>query len=264
MKRSYYPIQSGQIGVIIILIVTVVLSIGLSLATRTTQQSEISIQQEDSSRVFNAAETGIEEALSNILESELSTIPAPTGTQSITLPDSDASINYRIIEETSLETYLTQGTAAEVRLSGVFGELDIEWSQQACVSNPASLLVSVYYDDAGVTNRARFFALDPQGCSRSTNFFVVADPVADSNYNFSYHLAIGVDDLFVRITPVYANTDIKVTGAAISAAQYTVLSQAQNELIGKATKAIEVKRTLSTAPAFMEYALSSNNTVVKN
>ena len=54
-----YKSQSGQIAVIVFLIMAILLVVGLSLATRTSQEIELAGQQEDTTRVFNAAETGV-------------------------------------------------------------------------------------------------------------------------------------------------------------------------------------------------------------
>ncbi|MFH0863897.1 MAG: PilX N-terminal domain-containing pilus assembly protein, partial [Candidatus Gottesmanbacteria bacterium] len=55
--------QNGQILLIVLLVMVVGLTMGLSLATRSATDVKISSQLEHSSRAFAAAEAGIEAAL---------------------------------------------------------------------------------------------------------------------------------------------------------------------------------------------------------
>lgn len=56
--------KSGQVIIIVLLILVVVLTIGLSVATRTVTDIKTAKQTELSNRAFNAAEAGVEAALS--------------------------------------------------------------------------------------------------------------------------------------------------------------------------------------------------------
>ncbi len=53
--------HSGQVLLITMLVMAVATTIGLALASRSTQDVNISTQVEESSRAFSAAEAGIEE-----------------------------------------------------------------------------------------------------------------------------------------------------------------------------------------------------------
>ena len=87
MKRSR---EAGQAGLIVMLVMVVLLTLGVSIATRSTQDVTQSRQEEETSRVFDAAEAGIEEALAGAL----GTI---TGT-SLSGLDSDLSATYSVEE----------------------------------------------------------------------------------------------------------------------------------------------------------------------
>ncbi len=62
--------QSGQVGVIVLLISAIILVVGLSIANRTIKESQGILTQEDSARVFSTAESGIQQALGNIFQFE--------------------------------------------------------------------------------------------------------------------------------------------------------------------------------------------------
>ena len=160
-----FKADSGQIGVIILLTMTGMLVMGLSAASRTTQEALLSGKESESVRVFNAAEQGVEEALSgdlafvgNSLEGSIDTV-------------SGINIDYSVNKVSSLQTRIFEGISVGVDVTGVQDgdNLRIDWSNVSdCdTENVASLVASIYYDDAGVT-RARYSALG--GCDKSDGF----------------------------------------------------------------------------------------------
>lgn len=266
MKKYLHLLKNdnqGQVGLIVLLIMVVILALGLSLATRTSQQAEIAIQQEDTTRVFNAAESGVEAALANIYQAESAgTVDDLSETvASLDISESDSDISYNITKSNILETHLKQGTSTELVVPAA-GSISFYWATEAACENTASLLLSVYADD-GSNITAKHFAIgDCSGAStRGDNF--ISNDAGPSPYKYAYTLFTSADDLFVRVKPVYNDTDIKIVGSP-AVSQFTINSQAQNTLASQETRTFEVKRTLSTAPAFMEYALVSGSSIIKN
>lgn len=255
--------QPGQVGLIILLIMVVVLAVGLSLATRSSQQAEISAQQEDTTRVFNAAEAGVEAALSDIFQHESAgdISGLSEGIESLDLSGSNANINYNIAKSNILETHLKQGTSTELVLPAA-GSISFYWAIEQNCADTASLLLSVYSNSAGTITARHYAVGNCSGTStRADNF--IANDAGDAPYKYAYTLFTTANDQFVRVKPVYADTDIKIVGSP-AVSQFTINSQAQNTLAGQETRTFEVKRTLSTAPAFMEYALVSGSSIIKN
>ena len=105
MKRSR---EAGQAGLIVMLVMVVLLTLGVSIATRSTQDVTQSRQEEETSRVFDAAEAGIEEALAGAL----GTI---TGT-SLSGLHSDLSATYSVEEVSNLEAYSVNGGYLEISM----------------------------------------------------------------------------------------------------------------------------------------------------
>jgi len=255
--------NSGQVGLIILLIMVVILALGLSLATRTSQQAEISIQQEDTTRVFNAAESGVEAALANIYQAEESgTIDdISEDISSLDILESDSDINYNITKSNILETHLKQGTSTELQVPTA-GSISFYWATEQACEDTASLLLSVYADDGSQLTARHFAVGDCSGSSTRGDNFIPND-AGPTPYLYAYTLFTTADDQFVRVKPVYTDTDIKIVGSP-AVSQFTINSQAQNTLTSQETRTFEVKRTLSTAPAFMEYALVSGSSIIKN
>jgi len=253
--------QAGQIGVIILLIMVVLLTIGLSVAARTTQDLALSQQGADSARVFNAAEAGIEKALSSEL-----TFEEDSSSGEVTSID-NVDVNYTISKRKTLETRLFEGLNVMVDLTGIAAitnpQLKIEWSKEdnCSTQEPASLVVTIFSGDATDT-KARTLAL--AGCARSDGF-TTASSINVDGYRRSTTLTLNSDDLFVRVKPVYSDTHVRITGVnwELPVQYFNVRSEARSNN-GNETRIVEVNRTLPTAPSVMDFALYSGADIVKN
>lgn len=256
-KLSRHSRQAGQVGVIILLTMAGMLTIGLSLASRTTQEIFLSGQEADSARVFNAAEVGIEEALSQDLDFTGETYSADIGTVE------NVDVSYSIDKVNSLETRLFEGVSVALNVEGVTtGQgLQIDWSlEDSCSEDLASLIALIYFDDSGTT-RVRYQTM--AACDNSDGF-ELASSINQDGYRRRYTLPLQTNDFLVRIKPIYADTHIRVTGDGVTlpVQHYTIRSEAKNTQ-GDEARAVEVQRTLSTAPSMFDYALFSGNTIIK-
>lgn len=246
--------QSGQIAVIVLLLMVVMLTIGLSLASRTTEELFLSNQGSDSARVFNAAESGVEEALSTNIESisgNITSTPMTIG---------GADVQYTVTPDSVIETKLQEGQSLLVNVNKNSGNIRINWWDKSSgysncgTDDPASLIIASYYDDGGVT-KVRFHPVGQCG----DGYMGVSSSGYD-NYRYRYLLNLGdlanLTTKFIRIKAVYNDTTIRVQGEAFNlpAQFHTIRSTATNNQ-GDETRVVEVKRTLSTAPSFMEFAL---------
>jgi len=253
--------QSGQIAIVILLIMVVLLTVGLSLASRTTQEVFLSQQEAESTRVFNAAESGIENALSQ----DFSGISAETELNNV---DADnVSVVTIITPQGVLETQVTEGSVVHLDLVGLAGgaPIDIEWSRQSGCDASASLITSTYYVDAGTTKveHQAFGPASPCSGSRNTDEFTqIALGTGSNGYTYSNTINIPANSQYMRIMAVYADTTIRVTGAEASNQFFVIRAEADNDL-GDENRAIEVGRSLSTAPSFMDYAVYSGGALAQ-
>lgn len=256
---SQFSSQRGQVGVVILLIMVVLLTVGLSIASRSTQELFLTQQNVDSTRVFNAAEAGIDQALSTSFDFQ----GEQTSGEIANFNDADIAVDYNVKKVTQLETRLFEMISVKVDVTGNNGNgIVIEWSKidNCATEDVASLIASVYYDDAGTT-RVRHYPL--RGCDRSDNF-LAATSINTDGYRRRYTLPLTTNDLFVRIKPVYNDTHVRVTGSGwtLPVQYYNVRSEATNSL-GNETRIVEVNRTLNAAPSIFDYAVFSNTTIVK-
>lgn len=266
--------QRGQVAVSILLAMVVLMTVGLSVATRTTQELMLSQQEAESTRVFHGAESGVEEALTQ----DFTTITDPLNPVTGSVSDiADVDIDYEIAASTSLYTSLLPGEVATVKLkeitdAGSAGTLSIDWGQyDVCDS---SLIVTVYRQDVAgdatseyVTRHYPLNQTSP-GCTNSPSGNNFQDISASGLYNLDtrYTLNYDAEDLMVRIMPVYAQTVVSVTGSSLPQ-QHVISSTGTNTLNDGAEnqeeRSLQVTRTLSGAPNFMDFAAYSGGNLSK-
>jgi len=261
--------KNGYIGIVVLLIMVVILGIGLSIARRSSKDIEMTVQEESSVKVFNSAETGIDQALAEILRAEMENDLdnlEDQGTNTI----NDSDVKYSVTQDDSLEIHLDQGVSAEVPLTGqIDGEqINIQWSKLSCPDAPA-ILVSAFYEEglnSEIQARHYVYNINTGDCARGNNFEVANGTItANSGYNGSVDFTLRATDIFLRIKPIYADADITVTSTdgRIDTAQYTIISQSQSTGGDEETKAIQVTRTKATSPWFMDYAIVSGTNIEK-
>lgn len=261
MLKTKKSVQSGQVAVVVLLIMVVLLTIGLSLATRTTQELFLSDQQSESARVFNAAESGIEQALSEVAVGQ--------GTLTI----DGVTVAYNVTGSSTLNTRVPEGASVHIDLTGYNNNITIQWATEADCANRASLVAHVFYSDAG-TIRTKVIPFRPS-CSthQADNFFNGTNINPANPFRHQYiitasnpvtHSSLPPNALFMRIKPVYADVDLRVSGGNTFPTQHHIVSSTASYAEGGEQRKIEVSRTLPTGPAYMDYALYSGGAITQN
>lgn len=249
MKRR--SSQVGQAGLIVMLVMVVLLTLGISIASRSTLDVSQSTQEAETSRVFDAAEAGIERALDT-------DVALTYVAEDYTVDDLSGS--YTVSEINELEVALDESQVVAINTDGYSGDVKIEWSKvdNCAEDNPASIVVSIFDSTIGTVRRFAY-----EGCDHSDEFL----PPNDSSINpYVYATTITVtnDEDLVRVRPLYNETWLRATGDASFPVQYhQIFSTASNEVSGE-TRAILVDRTIPTAPSIFDYVLFSGSTITKN
>lgn len=260
--------QPGQIAVVVLLIMAALLVLGLSVASRTTQEIELSDQEQDSTRVFNAAETGIEEALSDT--THFTTADGGTTVQnsiSNLSPSANVTGSYTITRQDGLQTKVIQGSTATVFLDQFSGSsFDISWAKEANCDSRASIIYSINYNEGG-TEKVQYQAIKPNcvgyNLSKAPGFTNAADGSGGYYHKTTVNLsAIPGTKKMVRIKPVYADADISIS--SVPAQAYDIRSEATDTSESNGEKsAIQVTRTKPAPPAIFDYAIYSGGDLQK-
>lgn len=255
--------QSGQVGIIVILISAIILVVGLSIANSTIKENQSIVSQEDSARVFSTAESGIQQALGNIFQFESKQndqLPAEFSFE-------DSNLNkVSIVTKQNFEGFVTEKNTLEIKIvDGETGAVDINWSKTDCSEGAANLLIGHYFLVNDYYNVEYYMV---GNCSPySDQNLISADASILNPYKFHYTLNINDTNnqsSFLRIFPLQRGSDINVNASSnlIANGQYTIISLAQMQN-GSSAKAIEVKKSVPSAPSFMDFAVASGGSLEK-
>lgn len=274
--RQVSSAQSGQVAVVVLLIMAVLLVLGLSLASQTTQEALISSQEEDTTRVFNAAETAVEEALSKLSKGQSITADVPAAVDSTYLPP-NTSATYTLTEDTTLSALITQGMSSTIVLpAAITTSFNIDWSTTTDCDSTGSLIVSLYYTSGGVT-KVKHAAIKPNGCytdAMKAVGFTASTSIAGT-YKFRYSAALnaapwslvaGDVPQLLRIKAVYEDVEFAIGGITLPSQKDTIRAEANDTQAGDGSqeqRAIEVTRTKPAPPVLFDYSLYSGGNLSK-
>lgn len=282
--------KSGQILILVLLIVVVSLAVGLSVASRNLTNLRISTQTQESQRAFSAAEGGVEDVLSR-----LETLATP-GSQSQTDLISVGGYNDTFDVGDTPTTVQVFGrnvyTVQEVKLGDVaqvtlvhpgppptyyLGILTIQWPKDPHVS----LEVTLICENAAPANNCLSAETQNGTYEQNRYAFQGPNPPSDQSVTSPYTWqdcnvtgdtcsvtidlrTAGTNPKILRIKPFHNNViDLTVSGSpALPTQIYEINSVAKTEL--GITRRVQVTRTaLPALPAVFDYVLYSEGDIVK-
>lgn len=256
--------QSGQIALIVLLIMGITLVIAVSLAQRTTEDVALTTKQAETTKVFSAAQSGAEQVLTQVLIALRRGDAVLTGPQTV-VGTNDSEVAVTVDEASEFVQPLDEGETYQVSLiDPSTTSVTIEWgdaNNPNCASE-ASLLIAVYNTN-GPTTEVSYSGYYPVGCSGPGSDGFAPAPsggTAPRRNAFTYTKQAG--DQFLRIMPVYNSTNLFVSGAG--AQQYAITANAQN-LLGEdaESRVIQVTTSDLQPPPFLDYAVYSGTTIDK-
>lgn len=252
--------EQGQIAVAILLIMTVMLTVAVSMAVRTTEEISVSTQQNESTKVFNAAETGVEVALRDVNFENITS--GPTDPQGAT--SNEATYTYVVTPQTTLTSSALEGQSTTIQLSPTSQQINISWANPGVPAQQrAAILVATYYANGTV----EYQAIGDSDATGRSDEFSQPNGTPAANYAYAYSIpSFGSAATMLRIIPVYNNTELAVTGTNLPVQQHVIRSEAVNDNSGSNNlekRTIEVRRSIPTAPSFFDYSLYAKGSIVK-
>lgn len=267
--------KSGQVLILVLLTVIVVLTIGLSVASRNITNLRTTTQTEQSQRAFTAAEGGVEDVLSIIddpveFQRTYRYAQSSTGdTQSVAVGDLNATVNVRA--SATFDGSVSVGDVLQIDLEGVRNNqtINIEWARKNTVEvdpphGVASIEVTQIYSISGQDRE--YFQGEPRA-GESGNVVVASDCSGGSAFKKCMSIttppAPAVPKL-LRIKPFWANTTVRVYGNGfdLPVQIYDITSTAQSE-IGVARSVQVTRSSKPKLPAVFDYVLFSEQDIVK-
>lgn len=215
--------EKGQILLIVVLVMIVSLTVGLSVASRSITNLRTSTEEVSSQKALSAAEAGIEQSI-------LSNASITSGAIS-----SDTNTTYKTdVTEVLGTSFLVKGgntiakdEGADIWLSDYSkdsdnlylnpwnGNLTIYWgdSSDSC-ANPALEIVIVY--GTKISPKINRYAFDPCSSRISSNHFTPASlsggSVGGKNFLFSTPSISITSGLIAKIIPLYSSGQVGVVG----------------------------------------------------
>ncbi|MBI4066664.1 hypothetical protein HY411_03020 [Candidatus Gottesmanbacteria bacterium] len=283
--RQPHKDESGQIVLVTLLTLTVVTTIVLSLIGRTTTDVSISNQIEESTRAFNAAEAGIEEALKSGTTGTFTLaglsytiqqydIGGSTGIYSFPRKTTKGSVETLWLVEHDEEDIDGDLDTSELLDAGPYytvNTIDLCWSSETVT--PA-VVVGVYYKTAAGEYRVAKGAYDPEYATRGNNFSGVTASAGGcgAETGTTYRQTIDFTTflpsinpasdivLFLRIQPLYSDTKIVVNAPATLPLQGKQISSSGTST-GGITRKIVVYRQFRTPPLILDHVIYSQGSL---
>lgn len=226
--NSIPPSERGQTLLIVVLVMVIALTVGLSVVSRSITNLRISTEEASSQRAFSAAEAGVEQVLKSRQEI--------TGPQQLS---ADATIQEVTIDPIAGTDFLLNGGSpipkddgTDVWLSDYSadpsliyrnpwtGNISFNWgaSGEVCDPNPlqntqAALEIVVISGTKAAPTSTRY-AFDP--CSSRAVYNNFQDPEAGETIGgktFAYKATISITSgLIARVIPLYASAAVGISG----------------------------------------------------
>ncbi|OGG30578.1 hypothetical protein A3A63_01895 [Candidatus Gottesmanbacteria bacterium RIFCSPLOWO2_01_FULL_46_9] len=278
-----YGGQSGQVVLITLLVLTIATTVALSLISRTTTDTTITAQVEESSRAFNAAEAGIEEALISGVGTSGAQVLTPGVSYAVSVASIGNAVGIYEFPKKTLKGVTETLWLVAHDASGVpvivptytAPSIDLCWSSESVI--PAMVVTALYKESSDNSYRVAKAAIDPDTLRSPPNQFTQTylPGGCGGNTNTAYKktitfnaLSASIDPasdtiIALRIRPAYSDTRFVIDAGA------TVLPLQGNRIESTGTTATGTNRKIVVyqqyrAPSTMfDAALYSQGTISK-
>ena len=260
--------QSGQIALVVLLLMSVMLTLGLAVTQRGLFDTAVTEQSEQTSRAFQAAETGVEEALRSLVGTD--------GDKALT-----GDITYNVtVQDGGQHGFVTEepvkiGEVVEVDLQGNTANMVDVYYFNTLTDCANSDKWGVEYEALGIDSvitREVYLANVLKGKKGKKQ-------TSGGNYQFMgakfcelvVELPIDAGTGKIRIRPIgdpvgTALTEGTLLGihpnGGVFAPQYRLI-HSEGRTGSGITRAVNVKRSVPQLPAIFDYALFSGGDIVK-
>lgn len=280
--RSIKHSERGQALLIMVLLMAVALTIGLAVVSRSITDIRISRQEEQSARVFSAAEAGIEEAL----RAGAAPLPFPINGINVTVSSSEQGGT----PEFAFPEGISQGDTQTIWLRNhtASGELDpgsgyssdqinVYWGNEGAepdIATTPALEITVIYNNSGF--KVGRYAFDPKMDRRTSTGFepptsIGSFPVGGKNFRFMATVSLPrpVTAYYALRLKLIYNTEPQVLGAAAVGAGIVIPNQGKcyestaNDPQTGATNRVQQCRFYKAPPGIFDYVLFSDQNLAK-
>lgn len=223
--------ERGQALLIVVLVMVVALTVGLSIASKTITSLRTSTEEANSQKALAAAEAGIEQALktNQIASGNFSDNQTSYQTSVTQILGTSFLMNggNPVLQDNGSDIWLSDYSSDSTQLYTnhlYTGTLTIKWgtSSDSCTNSALEVVIISGSRQSPISTR---YALDPCG-SRGNRFTQVGLTRSSvSGKDFFYETQISVSSgLIGRIIPLYFNSPIAIVGSAALPSQGTTIT----------------------------------------
>jgi Tfp pilus assembly protein PilX len=276
--------QRGQVVLITLLVLTIATTIGLSLISRTTTDTTITSQVEESSRAFSAAEAGIEEALkSGVGSGGVQTLAGGAASYDVTVATIGGAAGLfefpkKVLRGNTETVWLVNHDANGALVETptyTAPSIDICWSSET--TTPALVVTLLYKESTDGSYRVAKTAFDPDAARATTNQFstTYTPGGCGAGTNTAYRATVTfasidvsvnpvIDSLLaLRIRPAYSDARIMIdAGATVLPVQGNKIDSTGTTASGTNRKIVVYQQYRSASTAF-DAALYSQGSLTK-
>ncbi|MCL5411286.1 MAG: hypothetical protein M1150_00905 [Patescibacteria group bacterium] len=262
--KNAYQNQSGQMLIIIVLILVVGITIALSLVSRSVTDVRLSTNTEQSNRAYTAAEAGIEDALRKIASS------AAVGTGSASFSDSDVKYNISEAAGTSFgpTEAVKKDDVSQLDLKNYTGNsVNISWHTSSD-STPAAIVASFIYKTSSEYTVQKWAFND--NSTYPTRVIGFADVSGGRGGGYTYNTTLTLpahqasEPNFLRVRPLFGDTHIQFSSdnmyvnLPVQGYEITATGSA-----GSSERTVKVFKSKPALPSIFDYVLFSGGSLSK-
>lgn len=288
--KLFFNSQSGQVVLILLLIMVVGLTVGLAVLGRSVTSVKISTAEEDSQKAFYAAEAGLEEALVRTsLAPFTGNVTGASYNVSVTAENpSIYKFNDNTIQKDDTQTlwlseHTTDGTAVADPSSSDYPinqTVDVCWKNPGSGDIPAMEVIILAQTKSNKKYAVLRGVYDPDSSRYGTNKFEYVSGTPCTDYNYGKTLIFGAGGfglntstqrvIALRLRPLYNSAPIAVqaqsgcapTPCLLPTQDRTIDSTGQVSGVNIQRK-VRVKRSYASLPPIFDFVLFSGTTLQK-
>lgn len=210
----------GQMLLIVVLVMVVIMTVGLSAASRTITSIRVSTDEEASERAFSAAEAGLEVAISqnnNLVTGTLDNSTYNTTIRDLSGVEFMLNNSMAVLKDDSADVWLSRYPSYTPQYTG---NLTIYWGSAADLCDRAENINTMAALDIVVISgnssnpTIRHYPVDPCAARRGNNQFgSVSGGGTINGRTFAYATTLAINNgIMARIIPLYSSAIIGVRG----------------------------------------------------
>ncbi|HUV43034.1 MAG TPA: pilus assembly PilX N-terminal domain-containing protein [Patescibacteria group bacterium] len=275
--------NSGQALLVILLIMAVALTIGLSVVSRSVTDIRLSQEQEESARAFSVAEAGLESLLAGQDLPDFSAEDFTIAAETISLGGSGKN-SFRFPKEIDAGKTQTiwlidhDETTGDLNPSSGFyqdgGTIEIFWGNEDQVANepttPALEATIIYNDGEFKTTKSAF---DPDSNRTTSNNFTLASSgesltIDDQTFTFPFKATVSIPSgsYALRLKLIYNDVEqaLAIRGDADLPLQGQCYQVTASDVGAGISRKVEQCQLFEAPPAIFDYVLFSEEDLIKS